>query len=237
MALIIPIFNESDLVVPFVESLTSRGLHYSFLEVIFVDDGSSDATWLQLESIASSAPNFNIVRHRVNQGLGAAIRTGVITASADEVCWIPIDQSFEIADVTRELDRTNRPEVVFFKRSNRDEFVRDLVSSLVYALSQVMFGCDVRHQSGIFIMGRSLFLANIPITRRAIANLEFIVRVTRATSSIEHVTIPCHPRISGRSKTFSLRSLLRSLRELAGLVIVEPGLLKRPSRLTCRTKW
>lgn len=227
VALIVPAFNESQLVAPFVASLTAQGLRESFTEVIFVDDGSQDSTWAQLESVVKTAGNFRIVRHQTNQGLGAAIKTGVITASADEVCWIPIDQSFEIVDLVSQIVRTNRSEVVLFKRSFRNELARDAVSFLVYVLTQLVFGCDVRHQSGIFIMQRSLFLANLPITKRAIANLEFIIRLQRATSSIEHVTIECYPRISGTSKTFSLRSVLRSLRELIGLIIVDPHLLKR----------
>lgn len=227
IALIVPAFNESQLVAPFVKSLTARGLHEWFTEVIFVDDGSQDSTWTQLESVVKTAGNFRIVRHQLNQGLGAAIRTGVITAQADEVCWIPIDQSFEIVDVISEIARKNRSEVVLFKRVLRDEVARDLVSFLAHFAFRLVFGCDVRHQSGLFLMRRSVFLANVPITKRAIANLEFIIRLDRATSSIENVTIMCHPRISGKSKTFSLRSVLRSLRELIGLIIVDPRLLKR----------
>ena len=227
VALIVPAFNESQLVAPFVESLTAQGLHESFTEVIFVDDGSQDSTWAQLESIASTAGNFRIVRHQVNQGLGAAITTGVIIASADEVCWIPIDQSFEIVDLVGEITRTNRSEVVLFKRALRDEPARDVVSFLAHFAFRLVFGCDVRHQSGLFLLRRSLFLANVPVTKRAIANLEFIIRLHRATSSIKHVTIACYPRISGKSKTFSSLSVLRSLRELIGLIIIDPRLLKR----------
>ena len=227
VALIVPAFNESELVAPFVQSLTTQGLHESFTEVVFVDDGSHDSTWAQMESIANTAKNFRIVRHQVNQGLGAAIKTGISTASADEVCWIPIDQSFEVADLVSEIGRTNRPEVVLFRRALRDEMARDVVSFLAHFAFRLVFGCDVRHQSGIFLMKRSIFVANVPTTKRAIANLEFIIRLNRAALSIEHVTIACHPRISGKSKTFSSRSVLRSLRELIGLIIVEPHLLKR----------
>jgi len=70
-------------------------------------------------------------------------------------------------------------------------------------------------------------LANIPLTKRAIANLEFLIRIQRVTQAIENVDIAVHPRISGTSKSFSLRSILRSLRELIGLIIVDPHLLKR----------
>ena len=237
MALIVPAFNESELVVPFVEAITMHGLHEYFAEIIFVDDGSQDLTLTQLESLKSSSPNFHIVRHQANRGLGAAIRSGVIAASTQEVCWVPIDQSFEIGDVVREITRKDRLDVVLFKRVLRNEIERGVISFFAHYTFRLIFGCDVRHQSGIFIMRRSLFLENMPITQRAIANLEFIVRLHRATNSIEHVNIVCHPRLAGTSKTFSGRSVLRSLRELIGLVLVDPRLVRRrtPKMLRSRT--
>lgn len=237
MALIVPAFNESELVVPFAEAIIMHGLHEYFAEIIFVDDGSQDLTLTQLESLKRSSPHFHIVRHQANRGLGAAIRSGVIAASTQEVCWVPIDQSFEIGDVVREITRKDRLDVVLFKRVLRNEIERGVISFFAHYTFRLIFGCDVRHQSGIFIMRRSLFLENMPITQRAIANLEFIVRLHRATNSIEHVNIVCHPRLAGTSKTFSGRSILRSLRELIGLVLVDPRLVRRrtPKMLRSRT--
>lgn len=229
IALIVPAYNESGLVRPFLDQLVTQDLHKHFTEVILVDDGSHDATWDQLQSATSTLRNVRIVRHRVNRGLGAAIRTGAIEASTDEICWIPIDQSFELAEIVRQVNRLDRAKVVLFRRVLRDEVARDAVSFLAHFVFRLIFGCDVRHQSGLFLMQRSLFLENMPVSQRAIANLEFIVRLHRVTTSIEHISINCHPRISGRSKTFSLRSVLRSLRELIGLILLDTRLLKRRS--------
>jgi hypothetical protein len=90
-----------------------------------------------------------------------------------------------------------------------------------------LFGCDVRHQSGLFLMPRRAFIENMPITQRAISNLEFIVRLKRSGVEMTIVDINCFPRVKGRSRTFSLRSILRSGRELIGLLITEPGLVRR----------
>lgn len=227
IALIVPTYNESDLVRPFLAELTKQDLHKHFKEVIFVDDGSHDDTWDQLQLATAALKNVRAIRHEMNHGLGAAIRTGAIEASADEVCWIPIDQSFEITELVFQTRRSNRPRVVLFRRVLRDEVSRDAVSFLAHFAFRLAFGCDVRRQSGMFLISRSLFLENMPISQRAIANLEFIIRLNRVTTSIEHVDIPCHPRISGRSKTFSLPSILRSFRELIGLIVLDPRLLKR----------
>ena len=229
IALIVPAYNESGLVRSFVDQLTTRELHKHFTEIIFVDDGSYDATWNQLQLAVTALINVRAVRHQMNRGLGAAIRTGAIEASTDEICWIPIDQSFELVEIVREINRLDRARVVLFRRVLRDEVARDAVSFLAHLAFRLVFGCNVRHQSGLFLMRRSLFLENMPISQRAIANLEFIIRLHRVTTSIDHVSIHCHPRISGRSKTFSLRSVLRSLRELIGLIVLDPSLLKRRS--------
>lgn len=229
IALIVPAYNESALVFPFVDCLRLNNLAESFSEVIFVDDGSQDETWKNLELAIPSLSNVRAVRHQANRGLGVAIRTGVIEASSKEVCWMPIDQSFDLAELAAEITRANRPQVLLFRRLLRNEPAREMISFLAHLAFRWLFGCDVRHQSGIFVVERSLFLENMPISRRAIANLEFITRLHRVTTSIEHVNIRCYPRISGRSRIFSLGTVLGSVRELIGLIALDPHLLKRRS--------
>ena len=51
-------------------------------EVIVVDDGSTDGTARVLEGLARADPRLRVVRHEVNRGYGAALRTGFASASA-----------------------------------------------------------------------------------------------------------------------------------------------------------
>lgn len=65
------------------------------LELVCVDDGSTDATWVRLETLRADAPCPVILgRHPVNQGLGAALRTGHRLAGGTIVATIDVDGTY-----------------------------------------------------------------------------------------------------------------------------------------------
>lgn len=65
-------------------------------ELVLVDDGSKDATWLVLEHLRDMPAPCNVVlgRHGVNRGLGAALRTGGELASGDIIVWLDADGTY-----------------------------------------------------------------------------------------------------------------------------------------------
>src|SRR5262245_47664446 len=94
LTIVIPCFNESDSIPVLHDELTPvvaalRRDHT--VEVLFVDDGSTDSTGDLLVSAFASDADVRVVRHDRNRGLGAALRTGyrhargriVVTADSD----------------------------------------------------------------------------------------------------------------------------------------------------------
>ena len=227
LALIVPAYNEAALVPLFEKHLTNGTILSQFEEVVLVNDGSHDSTQSEMELLAQRHPRARVVRHRQNRGLGAAIRSGIVEARSSHVCWAPIDQSFDLQEMLDLAKDRDSESVILFRRILRDEPARNLVSFLAHHLFRLLFGCNVRHQSGMFLLPRQTFIENMPITQRAISNLEFIVRLKRSRVETTIVNINCSPRVKGRSRTFSLQSVLRSGRELIGLLIIEPGLVRR----------
>lgn len=68
------------------------------VELVLVDDGSSDGTWQQLRELnaASMEEPFAVVlsRHVANRGLGAALRTGVELATGDIIVTLDADGTY-----------------------------------------------------------------------------------------------------------------------------------------------
>ncbi len=228
-SLIVPIFNESELIAEFENSVLNTDEVRKFFEVVLVDDGSRDSSWQKLLEVRDRFENVRLVRHNENRGLGAALRSGVFHSRSERVCWIPIDGSFDISDVIALADANEIAEVILYRRLLRSERSRNIVSWAAHASFRTIFGCDVRHQSGLFLMPRHVYLENLAMSNRAISNLELIVRLNRCGCDIATVEIPCFPRSGGSTKTFSLRSILRSVRELAGLLLLDPSLVRRRS--------
>ena len=77
VSIVVPVRNEADNIAPVVgEIVAALGGRWSY-EIVYVDDGSSDATPQRLTELRQSCPPLRQVRHAVSCGQSAAVRTGV----------------------------------------------------------------------------------------------------------------------------------------------------------------
>lgn len=95
LSIVIPVFNEVntlDALVNKVATADSSGLEK---ELVLVDDGSSDGTLEVLKRLAEEHPEWVIRYHDVNQGKGAALRTGFASATGDIVLIQDADLEYD----------------------------------------------------------------------------------------------------------------------------------------------
>ena len=101
LSVIVPVYNERTTVAEIVRRV--RAVEVPVLvDVVVVDDGSSDGTDRVLAAIEDST--VRVVTHPVNQGKGAAIRTGLAHAHGDLVLIQDADLEYDPADWPRLLD-------------------------------------------------------------------------------------------------------------------------------------
>lgn len=92
---VMPVFNEAATIGAVIERVLAQKL---VRQLVIVDDCSSDGTWELLQSISRSDPRISVQRHPVNQGKGAALRTGFASASADIVIVQDADLEYDPED-------------------------------------------------------------------------------------------------------------------------------------------
>lgn len=86
LSIIIPVFNEAATVEKVLETIVALELYQGLeKEIILVNDDSSDASSEIIKNFISSEKNTEIklIEHTQNQGKGAAIQTGIKTATGD----------------------------------------------------------------------------------------------------------------------------------------------------------
>ena len=99
LSVVIPAYDEAARLPPSIERvleyLRESGRSH---ELIVVDDGSKDSTVATVEAMNRDGAGIRLVRHQVNLGKGAAVRTGVLASTGDMVLFTDADLSTPIED-------------------------------------------------------------------------------------------------------------------------------------------
>ncbi len=132
ISVISPAFNEEENVGPLVEELTAvlRPLNRAY-EIIFVDDASTDGTYVKLRELQKTFPEIRILRHRINCGESAGELTGFRNARGQILITIDSDLQNDPADIPAMLARLETCDVVCGVRRKREDSWLKRVSSRV----------------------------------------------------------------------------------------------------------
>jgi glycosyltransferase involved in cell wall biosynthesis len=82
LSVVVPVKNEAGNVAPLIAEIEAALATRARFEIIYVDDGSTDATAQELADLAAVKPYLRIIRHAQSCGQSAAVRTGVRHARA-----------------------------------------------------------------------------------------------------------------------------------------------------------
>jgi dolichol-phosphate mannosyltransferase len=98
VSIVLPTLNERANIQPLIESLRPLGEAYD-LELIFVDDDSSDGTAELIRQLAHRDPSLRLIRRVGRSGLSSAIKEGILDATGDLVVAMDSDGQHEPAAV------------------------------------------------------------------------------------------------------------------------------------------
>jgi dolichol-phosphate mannosyltransferase len=80
VSIVVPVRNEAENIVPLIEEITAALDGRWTYEIVYVNDGSTDATADRLAAAMKQRPNLRQLRHAASAGQSAAVRSGVRAA-------------------------------------------------------------------------------------------------------------------------------------------------------------
>ncbi len=95
IAIVIPAFNEAGAIKDVLDKLHAEKL-LGVAEILVIDDGSTDAT-----AEVAEAAGARVLRHPVNRGYGASLKTGIRATEADYILTMDADGQHRIEDVLK----------------------------------------------------------------------------------------------------------------------------------------
>jgi glycosyltransferase involved in cell wall biosynthesis len=215
ISIVVPLFNEELNVEELYQRITSIVTEVS--ELIFVDDGSTDATFERLSSITADDARVRIVRFRRNFGQTAALSAGIDHATGDIIVPMDGDLQNDPHDIPKLLEKLDQGfDVVSGWRVNRkDPFHRRLPSQLANRLISWISGVHL-HDYGCSLKAyRSSVLEDV----RLYGEMHRFVPIFASWQGARVTEIPVdhHPRTRGKSNY----GIERTLKVVLDLIVVK----------------
>ncbi len=227
VSIVIPCFNEEDNVekmrdelLPVLQDLSSR---YE-LEMIFVDDGSTDRTLQALQETFAplSFPKieFHFLQHEVNRGLGAALRTGFAGVHGDLVVTTDSDGTYKFTTIPAMLDSlTPGVDIVTASPYHPQGGVvgvpryRLVLSQGASFLYRVLVNWKVHTYTCLFRAYRRKVIDTITFQSNGfLAGTELMVKGMLKGYGVAEFPAVLHSRVFGTSKAKLARTVLAHLR-------------------------
>lgn len=227
VSIIIPCFNESEGIEPLKTKLLpvlEKLRLFRSVELIFVDDGSTDDTFLKLEQ--SFGQEAQIVRHQKNRGIWAAIKTGFTYSTGKIICSIDSDCTYHPKQLFELLNLINRADVVTASPYHPRGSVKNVPGWRLFlskGLSQVyrlVLPQKLHTYTSMFRAYRREVLQTVPTTHPGFLGLVEIVAeaMLRGYKVVEYPT-ELSNRMFGQSKLRVARVILSHLKYISKLVV------------------
>ena len=189
-------------------------------EIIVVNDGSRDHTGEVLTELEQLLPELRVIHHSVNQGYGAALRTGFAAATKDLVFYTDGDAQFDPREITRLVDALGSDDdgvdyVTGYRLRRADPFLRITLGKPYHWTIRRAFGLRLRDVDCDFRLFRRTILQQVELTE---SNGSFCIELLKKLQDrgfrFREVPVSHHPRVYGRSQYYTPRKVVRAYIQL-----------------------
>jgi len=204
LSVVVPVRDEAANVAPLVAEIRAALDGLLSYEIVYVDDGSEDATTAEVARLQAATPHLRLLRHMHSCGQSAAIRTGVRAARAAWITTLDGDGQNDPADIPKlwRIGRTAPPAlpllITGYREDRRDRWTKRSASQIANRVRRRLLADDTPDTGcGLKLFPRSLFL-DLPYFDHMHRFLPALV--LREGGIVRSVRVNHRPRREGASK-------------------------------------
>jgi len=222
LSVIIPAYNELATIVPCLERVLAVDLGDLGLDIIVVDDGSTDETaWLA----ECMGPRVRVIKHTRNRGKGAAIQTGLAAATGILCLVQDADLEYDPADYKALLEpllerrcalvigsrfRHAKPK---FRGPDKSPFLSHWIGNrLIIALTNLLYRAHFTDYEACYKVFWRALLVQMPVEAEGFSwENELVCKALRTKRRVEEVPVSYTPRSYAEGKKITWRDGLTIL--------------------------
>lgn len=233
ISVVVPVHDEAGAIAPLIAEIAAALAGHE-VEIIVVDDASTDATPAILTGLAARERALRIITHARRAGQSTAIRSGVRAARHDWIATLDGDGQNPPDQIPRLIAALAAPGAARVglvqgqRAARRDGFAKRAGSRIANAIRGGLLRDGVRDSGcGLKLFRRTAYL-DLPFFDHIHRFLPAMMR--REGWDVRLVDVTHRPRTCGRSKYTNLQRALVGIVDLAGAA----WLIRRASPLTAR---
>lgn len=222
-SVIIFCYNEESTLRSVIETVQDffETIHCTQSEIIIVDDGSTDNCPEIARKAEERYSNVKAIYHSRNFGIGCALRSGYSAVQNENVCAVPADGQFNVAELIPHADVPQKTLVSFYRRENTVySLKRNLLSLVNRKVNANCLGLKLRDVNWVKVYKRAeLEKLDLKMTSSLVES-EICAKLILQENNLIECGSVYHPRKAGKSKGASVPVVLRAARETLKLLCV-----------------
>jgi glycosyltransferase involved in cell wall biosynthesis len=216
LSVVIPIYNEINTIDEILRRVEAVNLAD---EIILVDDGSIDGTRERLQEIAPLHPHMKLILHEKNSGKGAAVQTGIKTATKDLILIQDADLEYDPRDYPALLKPIEEgiADVVYGSRflgapRRTTMFWHMVANKLLTFMTNILYNSILSDMETGYKLFRRDILSDIPIhSKRFNFEPEITAKLLKRRIRIFEVPITFNPREYSEGKKIGLKDAFEAV--------------------------
>jgi glycosyltransferase involved in cell wall biosynthesis len=217
---VIPARNEEGGLRPAVEGILKHvGQKAEFLDVIVVDDASTDKTAAIADALASEDPRVRVIHNPLRLGFGGSLKAGIVEARGEYLFLFPGDNEERADEMARILDALDYADLVVVWMTNREvrTWARRMLSAMFRIFVNVLLGIRLQKVTGPNLWRTSLLRRHPMRSNGFAAQTEALVRAVRSGVPYVQASILTKGRDYGKTKAISWHTFTDMTRAISRL--------------------
>lgn len=220
LSIMVPALNEQDNIEKTVNEIL-KGVKGKLddYEILIFNDGSTDRTGDIAQKLSNKNKRIKVINHKKPQGMGSCYREGLAKAKFEHYMYIPGDNQFPSAALSRMLTKIGQADIIipYVTNMNIRPLTRQILSSGFTKILNAAFNLNVSYYNGTVIHKTALLKTALPKTDGHAYQAEILVRLLKRGATFKEIGYDMYERRGGKTSAFKWKNVKSVFSSIANL--------------------